>query len=83
MFSSGSFMVSGHTFVFNPLQVNYYGVIYFIIFHVNIKSLSKPFIEETIFSPLNIRGSFFKYYWLYMHGFIPGLRILFHRCLFL
>ena len=70
MFSSKSFMVSGHTFVFNPLQINYYGVIYFIIFHVNIKSFSKPFIEDTIFSPLTILGSLFKYYltvyaWVY------------------
>ena len=70
MFSSKSFMVSGHTFFFNLLQVNNYGVIYFIIFHVNTKSFSKPFIEETIFSPLNILGSLFKYYltvyaWVY------------------
>ena len=70
MFSSKSFMVPGHTFVFNPLQINYYGVIHLIIFHVNIKFFSKPFIEETIFSPLNILGSLFKYYltvyvWVY------------------
>ena len=60
-------------------------VIEFHFFACTCLDLPTPFIEEAIFTPFYVPVPLSNINWLYWHGFISGLSILFHwsLCLFL